>query len=191
MPDSKNLKVKSSMAGQGSSDASRSGAGEDPNFAEWIELDRQGKLDEAAMARIAARARPDIARIDQERDRTMAEIAALSAKRPLGFSKPYGVLVVVGIFFLLVGAVLEPALGAGFIFSHSNAYRAAMPWVFFIVTPPMAVLMFFVEKRGKVISTDKYHGEWDRWLIVFPIMVACVAGMVVLAPLVGPRYWAG
>jgi len=132
----------------------------------------QGKLDDAADARMKARLQAISTTLDKELADCIAEFRAGHTPR-----MRWVISALVVVFFVLTGSSLESTVGSGFILSGSNEYRAALPWLFGILIPIFAVGWFFLFKRAN-------PGTWFvRWLIAFPVSVAFSAAMVLMSPL--------
>jgi hypothetical protein len=88
----------------------------------------------------------------------------------------------VALVLLGAGALLEMTVGTGFIFSRSNAYRAAMPWLFGFLSLVFAAGLLMLERANRSLLM-RYPTWFVRWLIVFPLVVALTAVMAAIAPL--------
>lgn len=151
--------------------------------ADALALERQGKLDEAALAEIDERVQEEFRQLEETQAKAVAAYEAnrfvpKPAVLPKRFYAPvWGLLI-----FVFVGPVLEITIGNGFIFSYANDYRAALPWIFWILVPIFGIGFFIQEKKKRVLSA-RYPTWVVRWLIMFPIMVALGAGGVIMSPL--------
>lgn len=145
-------------------------------------LDRQGKLDDAAIADIEIRV---VAELERQNQADMQRIAAIKAGHdsPLRLlPKSYRVTFGLGIGFLFIGMMLEITLGKGFIFIFANEYRAIGFWIFLISLPLVTAGLFWLDKNGVPIN-QKSITKWLFWPIIFPLMIGFGAAMIIAAPL--------
>lgn len=161
----------------------------DEVFQEGSELERQGKLDDAAVERMEERLRDVSARMDKELAEQLEEIKAL---RPEPFSKrlveqfplpqPLAWLLLATLICGFIGVILEETIGDGFIFSHANGYREARPLLLLILIPVFALLWFPIMKSSSY-ALHRYPTAAIRWGIMFPVMAIGLSAMVYAAPL--------
>lgn len=158
-------------------------------FSEGMELERQGKLDEAAIKRIDARMKSISDRMDREAAAELAEISArypvpeaYSLRTPVLLSKPLLFLVLGALVFAIAGVILELTVGSRFIFSHANAYRNAKPLMFIILIPILAKVWLPIFKGSDYISA-RYPTDAIRWLVMFPCTVVMLSTIIMVAPL--------
>lgn len=90
--------------------------------------------------------------------------------------------VLAGLCFIVIGALLQQTIGNAFIFSWANEYRAARPWLFFVLLPMFAVGWFRIEKATSLIE-GFCSGQRFRWLLVFPFVVALSTAIAISSPL--------
>lgn len=152
-------------------------------FQEGMALEEKGKLDAAAQAQIESRLQDISNKLNKELD---DQIARVKAQYPLpnrwvlpkSFRLPASALLI----FVIVGAVLEMLVGSSFIFSGSNDYRRAVPWLLCIVVPLVAVGFFLLEKRNHQMKAQ--FPTWSiRWLAMFPLIIAMCSAAIVISPL--------
>lgn len=152
-------------------------------FQQSMVLESQGNLDAAATTRIEERLREISTKLDKELAEQVSQIDTRYAvpKRWL-LPKSYRVPAIATTLFLSVGTLLETAIGTGFIFSGSNAYRSAMPWLFGALIPIFAVGWFLLERANHDLRAQS--PTWlVRWFVLFPGIVTLSAAMVVFSPL--------
>jgi hypothetical protein len=153
-------------------------------LAELQELDRSGKVDEAALARLDERMRKEFERTDREQARLIAEAQAGIERLRRPASRRW-VPVALAMAFVMAGVTLELTLGRRFVVSFADAYRAATPWLF----AALLVLLFVVHRRFeslRQIYRNRYPTAWVRRFLMLPITAALLA----LAILVTPLGWA-
>ncbi|MCX2865484.1 hypothetical protein OOZ63_27035 [Paucibacter sp. PLA-PC-4] len=105
--------------------------------------------------------------------------AAPNPKPPV--SKAAAALLLFALAFVLAGFVLELGIGSNFVFLFSAEYQAAGKWAFALLLPIIGV--GFRNRHMARQLRQNYPTWWVRRLLVYPLSVALVAGMVVLAPL--------
>ncbi|MEO8023425.1 hypothetical protein [Polaromonas sp.] len=151
--------------------------------ADVMELERQGKLNEAALAEIDARVQEEFRQFEETQAKAVAAYEANRfVSKPAVLPKRFYVPAWGLFIFVFFGPVLEITIGEGFIFSYANDYRAAVPWIFWILVPILGIGFFIQEKKKRVLSAQ--YPTWVvRWLIMFPIMVTLGAGGVAMSPL--------
>jgi hypothetical protein len=150
-------------------------------FDEFNDLARKGGVDDDAIASIDARFDANLKRREAELAASIAEIEAQFAPpRPLPLAARIALATVM--LALAIGSLLEITIGSGFIFSGSNAYRHAMPWLWAVLLPSFGVVWYLAERRQNLLR-HRYPTAWVRWLLVFPLMVVASAGMAIVAPL--------
>jgi hypothetical protein len=157
----------------------------DALFAEAVELDRQGKLDEAGLARLDAGMQAHFDRLNQEHAQRIAEIEArFAAARPRTLTLPqrFRIPALAVLVIVAVGSILELTVGQAFVFSLGNYYRAAIPWLFPGLLVLFGVAWFLVERASGPIKA-RYPTLWVRELFAFPLIAAICAAMVLIAPL--------
>lgn len=150
-------------------------------LAELQALDRSGKVDEAALARLDERMRAEFERTDREHERLLAEVRA-------GFERLHQpaswrwVPVALAIAFVIAGVTLESTLGRRFVFWFADDYRAATPWLF----ATLLALFFVIYRRSgdlARISRSQYPTAWVRRFLMLPITAALLALTVLVTPL--------
>ena len=152
-------------------------------LSEALALDRQGKLDQAALATFESHIQKEF---DQDSQKTAQLLARL--EQPSGLATPQPLrgwrltAVLVALIFVLAGAPLELNLGSGFVFALASEYRAAAPWVFLALLPLFTVFFVRAEKRRRHLRMP-YPTWWVRSLLVFPLVIAVASAAVVVAPL--------
>lgn len=151
-------------------------------FHEGMTLESQGKLDAVASARIEARLQEISTRLDKDLAEQISQVDARAAPKRWLLPKPLRVPAMAALVFLCAGTLLEVTVGRGFIFSASNGYRAAMPWLFGVLIPVFAVGWFLLERAHHDLRT-RYPTWLVRWLVMFPLIVVLSAAMVVVSPL--------
>lgn len=151
--------------------------------ADALELERQGKLDEAALAEIDARVQEDFRQLEETLAKAVESYEAnrFVPKRAVLLKRFHAIAWVLFIFVFL-GPILEATIGKGFIFSYANGYRAAFPWIFWMLVPILGIAFFLMEKSHDIIGT-RYPTWGIRWLIMFPILVTLSSGLVAMSPL--------
>lgn len=150
-------------------------------------LDRQGKLDDAAIADIEIRVAAELERQNQA---DLQRISAIKAGHdsplrllPKSYRVTFGLgIVFLFIGFLFIGMMLEITLGEGFIFIFANEYRAIGFWIFLISLPLVTTGLFWLDKNGVPIN-QKSITKWLFWPIIFPLMIGFLAAMIIVAPL--------
>lgn len=152
-------------------------------FQQGMALERHGKLDTAATARIEARLQEISTKLDKDLADQVSQInARYAAPKRWMLPKPYRVPAIVTLVFLSVGTLLEATIGTSFIFSGSNAYRGVMPWLFGALIPVFAVGWFLLERANHDLQAQS--PTWFiRWFVLFPGVVTLSAAMVVFSPL--------
>lgn len=150
--------------------------------ADALELERQGKLDEAALAEIDARVREDFKQLEETQAKAFEAYEAnrLVPKRAV-LPKRFHAIAWVLFIFVFFGPILEATIGQGFIFSYANGYRAAFPWIFWILVPILGIVFFIREKADRILAA-RYPTSAVRWLM-FPILIAVGSGFIAMSPL--------
>lgn len=150
-------------------------------FQEGMALEREGKLDKAAAARIDARLKQISRKLDED---VAARLAAIDTGSPVRWRLPstFRVAAVAVLVFSAAGAILESTVGEGFIYSNGNEYRAAMPWIYGALVLIFAVGWFSLE-MGTHALRNRYPTWFVRWLIMLPLIIALTAALAVVAPL--------
>lgn len=148
-------------------------------FQEGEKLERQGLLDADAKQRIEARLQSISDRIDQHASETIAKInLSHSVRQPIGlWQKVAAILILLG----LVAVPLEFTVGETFVFSYTNAYSAALPFLFAVTLPMYAVWFFLLERRQRLL-TYQYPTWAVRWLVMFPLLVVLSSTAVLFSP---------
>ena len=152
-------------------------------FQQGMALESQGKLDAAETARIEARLQEISAKLDKDIADQVSQINSRYAtpKRWM-LPKPFRVPAIIVMALLVAGTLLEITMGTGFIFSGSNAYYTAMPWLFGVLIPVFAVGLFLLERINHNLRAQS--PTWFvRWFLVFPGIVTLSAAIVVFSPL--------
>lgn len=147
-------------------------------FHEGADLERRGKLDEAAANRIELRLQAITDRLDQQVANDIAAIRVSSATHPKSARKK---IVAVLLLLAFIGMPLEFTVGETFVFSYSNAYKALLPTLYALTLPAFAIFWFRLEKEQHTLSY-RYPTWVVRWLAVFPLIVLLSSSLVVLSP---------
>lgn len=146
-------------------------------------LEREGKLDEAAIAGFDARVDAQLARISQEVEKAQADFeAAIERRKHPVLPKRFFIPVVVIIFLVFIGPMIELGIGKGFVFAHANAYRAAMPWIVGLLLPVIGFAVY-TRERKELLLKYRYPTWGVRWLLMFPLVSLLGAAMIAMAPL--------
>lgn len=148
-------------------------------FQEGVKLERQGLLDADAKQRIEARLQSVSGRIDQHASDTIAKFnQSHPVRQPVGlWQKVLAILVLLG----FVAVPLEFTIGETFVFSYSNAYSAALPFLYAVTLPIFAVWFFLLERKQHLFF-NQYPTWAVRWLAMFPLLVVLSSTAVVFAP---------
>jgi len=165
------------------SDKSSNIAEMDAAVTDVMDLHRQGKLDDVALAQFDERMNQNFTRLNKESAEQLAKLqASFVPPKRLILSKRYRLPALLVMFFIGCGFVLELTIGEGFIFAKADSYRSAMPNLFLIILLPSAFLCFFLTRADEnILST--YPTWWVRWIIMFPLMSSLLSGMIVFSPL--------
>lgn len=91
-------------------------------------------------------------------------------------------IVLVVLAFVLLGSFMQLVAGSRFVFFFASQYKHAGWWVFLCLLPVFAILMLTKERFTSQLRA-RYPTRWFRWLFMYPLTVALLAGMVVVAPL--------
>jgi hypothetical protein len=168
----------------GQADPSSPEAKMDALLAEAMRLDRQERLDDAALAQLDARMQQEFGRLHQEGRANQTAKIETRAASPRNFVLPrrFRSPALAAFLFVTGGSVLELTVGQGFIFAWANEYRSIAPWIFLGLLPPFGLGWYFLERANQTLRVSFPTG-WVRWLLVFPLAVALSAGMVVVSPL--------
>lgn len=152
----------------------------DSALQERARLKSEGKLDATASLRIEARLHELSSKMDKVMDEELADgLAEIYGIRHRRLPIPLRVFWVV-MALLGIGTVLEITVGQGFIFSGSNEYREASPWLLALFTPILAVGLFF---HLRAIPPAPYTRAQISRRALLAGGVAIIAYMVVVAPL--------
>jgi hypothetical protein len=150
---------------------------------EMMELGRTG-ANEREIARLDQRMKEAFDRESQEFSRRIAEFEKDAAPHePYRLPKRLRMPTVVVLAIIVAGAVLEMTIGRGFIFAGANEYRSAMPWIFVVLLPVFAFLLFVINRANRSYQQDRFPTWWVRTLVVFPLTVVLCSGVVLIAPL--------
>lgn len=146
-------------------------------------LEREGKLDEAAIAGFDARVDAQLARISHGVEKAQADFEAAIAlrKRPV-LPKRFVIPFLVFLFLVFIGPLIEMGIGRGFVFAYANAYRAAMPWIVGILLPVIGFGVYTRERKDHLLK-DRYPTWGVRWLLMFPLVSLLAAALIVVSPL--------
>ncbi len=149
-------------------------------FREGSELERQGKLDADATKRIEARLQSISDRLDKEVADSIAEIKTQhpTTPRPGVWQKTALVLAL----FAFLSVPLEFTVGENFVFSYTNQYRVALPYLFAVLLPAFAIMWFRLERKQRTLAY-RYPTWLVRWLLMFPLVVVMSSAMVIFSPL--------
>jgi len=147
-------------------------------FQEGTQLEREGKLDEAAAKRIESQLQTISERLDRQVANDIAAIRVSSAIRP---QSPWKKIATFLLLLAFIGMPLEFTVGESFVFFYSNSFKSVVPTLFALTLPAFAILSFRLEKQQRALS---YRSPtWAvRWLIVFPLVVVVSSTLVVLSP---------
>ncbi len=151
-------------------------------FQEVVKLESQGGLDAAARARLDERLHTISKKLEKDLADQVSQISSddVRPKRrilPRQFLVPY----IAALTFVIGGALLETTVGEGFIFSGSTQYRLAMPWLFGLLIPILALKWFLIERVTHQLQTS--YRYWSHRIFVFSGMVALTSALVVVSPL--------
>lgn len=145
-------------------------------------LDRQGRLDAPAVARIEKRIQTEIERQNQDLAHRLTEIEARYDSPLRSISRRSRIALSLGFVVVFIGAMLEATLGQGFIFSLANEYRTVAPWIFALLLPFVAIGLLWLRKNGVKLH-NRVQTKWLFWPVIFPLMVGLSSAAVVGAPL--------
>lgn len=148
-------------------------------FREGSELERQGKLDAEATRRIEARLQSISDRLDKKVSESIAEIKAQHPTTPR--AGPWQKMAAGLVLLVFVSVPLEFTVGESFVFSYTNAHRAAVPLLFAVLLPAFAVVMFRLERKQHSLAYQ-YPTWLVRWLLMFPLIVVMSTAMVIYSP---------
>jgi hypothetical protein len=155
----------------------------DAAFHEGNALERQGKLDVAAIEGLEARLEEASAEVDQAVARQIAKIGAPSPELARGGLSLLLRIVAVALFVLAAtGFVFEMTVGTGFILFSSRDYRAAMPWLFAVLVALLGIGGLMSHRLREHLKLN-YPDSGFRWVIMFPLLLLTGAGAMVVAPL--------
>lgn len=152
-------------------------------YQEIDELRHGSASEDAVSAHLGERLQALNAIRNKETSEVLAEIqstrASAMAYRDI---KRYDLLVIVAVVAVFGGLILETTIGRQFVFSASNQYRAAIPWLLALLTPMFAWMFFFLERANHTWA-NRYPTRWVRWLIVFPGTVTVSSVITISSPL--------
>lgn len=145
-------------------------------------LEGQGGLDSQARARIDERLQSISKKLNSDLADQVSQISSDDV-RPKRRTLPRQLLVpyIAVLTFVIGGPLLESTVGEAFIFSGSTQYRLAMPWLFGILIPILALKWFLIERVTHQLQTS--YRYWSDRIFMFLGMVALTSALVVVSPL--------
>lgn len=150
-------------------------------FSHSMELERQGKLDDAAIKLIDAQIKDFSERLEKETAVKISEINASHQINSVLRPKPIRILVLSGVFFILIGFILEILISRKLKLGYAYEYRDVILWSLFIVIPFMSALWFRLEKRTHILR-NRYPTWVIRWVVMFPLLSVFSSIMIVVSP---------
>ncbi len=153
-------------------------------FQDVVKLEGQGGLDAQARARIDERLQTISKKLNSDLADQVSQISSDDV-RPKRRVLPRQLLVpyIAALAFVIGGSLLESTVGEVFIFSGSTQYRLAMPWLFGILIPILALKWFLIERVTHQLQTS--YRYWSDRIFTFLGMVALTSALVV-----SPLGWA-
>lgn len=146
-------------------------------------LEREGKLDEAAIAGFDARVDAQLARTSQTAEKAQADFeAAIELRKRPVLPKRSVIPFLVFLFLVFIGPLIEIGIGKGFVFAHANAYRAAMPGIVGILLPVIGFAIYTRERKDHLLK-DRSPTWGVRWLLMFPLVSLLGAALIAMSPL--------
>jgi hypothetical protein len=148
-----------------------------------LELERQGKLDEATTQELVREMQASMERAERQAIEEQARFeAALVEARGFVLPKRYRPPVAALVLIVVVGFVLELTIGTRFIFAYAAEYRRMQPWLYGLLVPAFGVLWWKLIRSQRILLAD-YPTWWVRWLIMYPLIVAITSAVIVISPL--------
>ncbi len=149
-------------------------------------LERSGKLDGAAIARVDARLQALADARDRELQARLERIRVgddVDDAPPKGWVLPkvWRIPFLVVLLLVLGSPILEMTLGQGFLWSGGAAYGAALPVLLLVLLAVFAVVLYRHERSAHLLRAS-YPTWFVRWLFMYPLMVVFCTAMVAFAP---------
>lgn len=153
-------------------------------LAETRRLEREGRLDAAALLRLDARMQAAKKLLEDETAATIARAladadAVANPRRPPVWVQATTAVVMLAV---IVGIFLEFTFGASFLFAWADSYFAAAPWIFLALLFPLGGLFAAQMRRNRPLRPALPRARAPSWLSI-PLAAIIAAAALLFAPL--------